>query len=258
MKGTWIKYPVDIKNPNQKRLKELIEWCDVLNIHDDGDLLIPKGSPGRPIVQTYHGTYYRKQWKQLNRRDKRLGYKPTVLTLDLARFGPIWIPRPIHSLAQFWAPDEQFRVCQAPSKRAKKGTDLVVKAAKGLPIKLDIIERMSNYECLHRKFKAHVLIDQVGPVAYGYGTNAIEAWSIGMPVISDGPDDVLQMMRDTFDGELPFIQARTVQDIRRAILRLKNDTDYYQEWKERGQRYVTTLLAQSHSGLEYVKLCQSF
>ena len=242
MKRDWIAYPYDILNPGPERLRELIAWSDVLNIHDDGELLIPEGAPSRLIVVTYHGTYYRKQWKRLNRRDKRVGYKATCLTIGLSLYGPLWIGRPIPDLTHVHKPDPNiFKVSHCATRMGKKGTASIVRALRNLPgIELDVAVRVPNKVCLHRRSRCHIVVDRFGPAALGtIGTTAIESWAMGLPVISCASKEGLEAIKSTA-GYVPFVAANDAEELRKAVLSFRDDHSFYAMWREAGRRYVVT------------------
>ena len=91
MRCTWIKYDYDILNPSQEKIRQLLDWAHVWIIHDNGEELLPKGIKRKPTIKVYHGTYYRKNYKSINRQDKRKRNIQTCLTQDLSIFGPKWI-----------------------------------------------------------------------------------------------------------------------------------------------------------------------
>ena len=141
-----------------------------------------------------------------------------------------------------------FHVAHSPSNRARKGTAAIASALDGLPgVRLEITEGVSNAECLRRKAKAHLYIDQF---RVGYGANAIEAWRLGMPVMSDlaplPPGERAksppsrQEIRAQFDKEakgLPFYRV-TPETLRSSVEAFVRDRDLYDHWLERGVSFV--------------------
>ena len=235
---TKFQYPYDILKPSARKLKNWISWANVLNIHDDATKLIPSGAPKRPIVKTYHGTRYRNRHANFNRADKRNGYLQTCLTIDLSLYGPKWVGRAMPDLSHMHDPCSGFCVVHLPSGAKRKGTKLVSGVLSGVPgIELIIATNLTNAECLRRKARGYVLVDQFGPRSQGYGTGALEAWSMGMPVVSRAPSVTLEAMRKQI-GYVPFIQAKDGTVLRKVIERLRDDKDYYDRWRDIGVRYV--------------------
>jgi len=118
-------------------------------------------------------------------------------------------------------------------------------------VRLDVLERLPHVQCMERKAKAHVLIDQVGKYALGYGRNALEAWAFGLPVISDAPDEVCQAL-----GELPFYQASTVEQIRSAVKQLHSSHPFYAEWSARGYAHLRRCHDPLAVAEQFAEICQ--
>jgi hypothetical protein len=148
------------------------------------------------------------------------------------------------------------RVAHSPTFRTLKSTEAVISAvadlqAEGLPVELDLIERVTWGECLRRKARADIYIDQV---ILGYGCNAIEAWGMGLPVIAgvdpDRADAVNhpipgstrdRMLREF--GSLPFYEASesTIVDTLRELVK---SAELRAEWAVRGMEHVGRFHAQ--------------
>lgn len=250
---TKFQYPYDILKPSARELKNWISWANVLNIHDDA--IIPSGAPKRPIIKTYHGTKYRNHYANFNRADKRNRYLQTCLTIDLSLYGPRWIGRAMPDLSHMHDPCSGFCVVHLPSGMKRKGTKLVSEVLSDVPgIELIIATDLTNAECLRRKAKGHVLVDQFGPRSQGYGTGALEAWSIGMPVVSRAPSITLEAMRKQI-GYIPFIQAKDGAALREIIERLRDDKDYYDRWRDIGIRYVREYHDPGVVAAKFITLC---
>lgn len=245
---SWVQYPYDVLNPDIKTLKRFIEWADVLNLHDEYALNTKK-----PIIMTYHGTWYRNQYKKINTRDKKLGYAQTALTIDLSLLGAQWTGRAMPDLQHMKNQNDEFTIVHAPTQRYRKGTNAVIKAMRN--DNLVLIEKQTHNQCLKMKAKGHVLIDQVGNRALGYGTNALEAWAMGIPVISGAPTFIIDEMVTRF-GYLPFISVKTVDDIQWYVNKLKNDEEYYQKWQRIGLNFVKKFHSQEFVAQQFVNVCR--
>lgn len=233
----WLRFPCDLYRPSDVEILKWLEWCDVFNLHSAVGSYIPKSNILRPTVWTMHGSWYRKQPGKINTVAQRGRMLTTCLTIDLSLHGPRWIGRAMPDMQSFHdPPTREFVVMQAPTNPRKKGTAMVQEALAGLPgVRFELVSQVSNKECLARKAQAHVLIDQVGRWALGYGTNAVEAWGYGIPVISSGPLPVLVRMQDVI-GYIPFMVANTVEEIRSAVMNLQRDARLYQKWQMLGRR----------------------
>lgn len=248
MRRTRYRYPSDVLKPSPDELLTLIEWCDVLNLQVRGEEIVPDGAPRRPTVKTYHGTEYRWRWKKENAKARRAGWTQHCMTIDLSIHGATWIGRaqpviyrnPVHDgfhIVHAAAPDRKH-------KADRKGTSLVEAALSQINgITYDVFREVHNRECLRRKARADLYVDQVGPRALGYGTNAVEAWALGLPVIASAPVKTLAMMRTTFGG-LPFLvcprdanEGTIVGFLRDQIWRLANDPRYRDKLAGRGLQH---------------------
>ncbi|WP_062070342.1 glycosyltransferase family 4 protein [Demequina sediminicola] len=78
-------------------------------------------------------------------------------------------------------------IAHAPSKRAIKGTDVILAAfdelaAAGVEFEVDLIEGVTNAEALERMRNADIVVEKV--LGAGWGVTAIEAMALGRPVVS--------------------------------------------------------------------------
>lgn len=251
-KRSWIGYDFDLFNLSHQELLKWVKWSDVLNLHDESLQYVPRTK--KPVVTTYHGSWFRSQKEKIIQRDKELCFVSTALTLDLCDESVRWIGRAIPELKH--NPNSDFTVVHAPTQRHRKGTATIIEAMKQVDAKLSLIEKMPYKNCLKLKAKGHVLIDQVGNNALGYGTNALEAWAMGMPVISNAPDSVLWKIV-SMCGYVPFLIARNKDDIIKHINRLKNDATFYHEWRDAGIKFVRDYHSENYVAREFISACLS-
>jgi hypothetical protein len=202
-----------------------------------------RGVLRKPYVIHHHGTMYRIGYRQHLRDAKERRAVPIVSTLDLQAIAPdvtTWVPQAysLDELASYRGAkrdDGVLRIAHAPTNRAIKSTEVLIAAVdrlrkEGAAVELDVIERVSNVECMRRKGTADVYVDQV---LFGYGCNAVEAWGMGLPVIAGVdpelclprtrmriPADTRDLMLSTW-GTLPFYEATegTLYDALVAMLK---------------------------------------
>jgi len=78
------------------------------------------------------------------------------------------------------------RIGHAPTNRAAKGSDVIIreigKLQKKYDIQLDLIENVSYEESLRRKAECDLFVDQIGEL--GYGINSLEALAMETPACS--------------------------------------------------------------------------
>ena len=246
----YIGYPHDL-DPTREVLLEQWEQADVVHLHHDfrsfekAYKIARKVLPPKPFVLEYHGTGFREhsEYHLIEQRyAKALG---VTSTLDLYLLSPKeleWLPPAVNvdALAEMRQVNDTGRVliAHAPTNRAIKSTAALIKAvermqAEGLPVDLDLIERVPWTECLERKAKADIYFDQV---ILGYGCNALEAWGMGIPVVAGAADETLDEMERRF-GYLPFYHA-TEETIYDALRELVESPKLRAKYGRIGHEYV--------------------
>jgi glycosyltransferase involved in cell wall biosynthesis len=226
MRQSYINYPFDVIAPKETELATLIKWADVIHARDK---ISPRlNLDGKVKVITF---------TQLVPRMRAGGWTVTVSTPNLPAFypadPPTWLPSPREEMAA-GKKHKRFTVCHAPTYRYRKGTATIFEAFKALDAELEFIENVSYAECIRRKAKCHALIDQF---RFGYGNNAIEAWALGMPVIS-GTEETDAAAIEKICGPLPFISINeNVGQIKDAVERLMSDKELYDTLACRGREF---------------------
>ena len=246
---TWIRYPTTPQRWEDRHT--LAELADIH--HARNTLKVLDGLPKRPTVIHYHGTQYRDNPHDANKAAANYGAQTLVSTVDLLEHAPhdaIWYGGPYNIP---WLAKHRrhtpgpLRVGHAPTVRTSKGTDQFLTSlatyqnnrGRGVDnhVRVILIERKPWLQALKIKGTCDVLFDQY---TLGYGGNAVEAWAMGIPVISGAPQHILDRMLDMW-GYLPFYPA-TPDTITDAIDHMR-DPDVRQEWAQRGldhvQRYYT-------------------
>lgn len=232
----YIGYPVDLRR-NRRRLEKFYDRADVLLLHNTlhGHDWYDAGQ-GKPTVLMHHGRTPLESFYATAERAMSIGAIQIGSTLDLSVFGPVeWAPPPVdmglmRELRARRVPGGPLRIGHAPTDRDVKGTVGFLAAMDRLSSRYDVeavlIERMSWKECLRRKATLDVLFDQ--PVL-GYGSNAIEAWAMGIPVMAGVVDRTVRSAMLERWGVLPFIETSTrtlEEDLERVILDADLRADY--------------------------------
>jgi len=230
-----LGFPYEHMEPSNNLVEKMWAQADVIHIHDaapkwQGHINLPR----RPVVVTHHGSRYRRAPHTYNKAAAKNRWALTASTLDLVLKGPEWLPDCRPDLSEYRDASDSFLVCHAPTSRVIKNTAQVLAAIALLGVELDLVEGAGWEECLKRKGRASVLVDQF---KLGYGCNSIEAWSMRIPTIGNGPPQVLDLIKKEV-GFLPFVPAKpTPRGIAAAIEKLRIDPDYYEEMAERGHKY---------------------
>ena len=109
-------------------------------------------------------------------------------------------------------------VVHAPSNRARKGTEDVIAACRGLPVELEIVEGLRHDEARERYERADIVVDQLN--AGWYGLFAIEAMALGKPVVAFLHDEAKRRTEEAFRIEVPIVSTtkETLADSLRLLV----------------------------------------
>lgn len=242
-RGRYLAYPQEHVYATKAAGGRWYRWADVVHVANtlhawewwDG------GRLGKRLVLHHHGTEFRYGHERLAAQARALGAVQVVATPDLLTLEPglRWLPGPYNAAAlmAYRAPRDDGRVwvAHAPTDRAVKGTAAVVAAvqqlqARGYPVELDLIEGVANAECLARKGRADIVVDQL---ALGYGVNALEAWGMGLPVVAGVASDLVRQTMLSLWGRLPFCEA-TPGTLLQVLRMLVDSPAARADWAARG------------------------
>lgn len=203
----------------------------------------------KPSLLHHHGSLFRLNPPLMLATARQRRMAQAVSTLDLTKPAPDilrWLPTAydVDALEAFGRAhrrpaDGRVRIVHAPTNRAYKATEVLIAAidamrAEGLPVDLVLVEGKPWSECMTEKAQADIVFDQL---AWGYGCNAVEAWGMGIPVVSGADEWTAERMRQEFGGELPFAEATqaTLLDVLRELV---VSADARAEWQARGVAHV--------------------
>lgn len=205
-----------------------------------GDRIVKKlASMGKKIVAFYCGTDLRKRGVDKNLEP----YAGLNLTCeyDHLLFYPdlhyVFMPFDHYPFKMRGDENHILRVCHAPSRRGAKGTRHVIEAVNELKEEINfefvLIEGVPYQECIKIKKTCDIGIEQVGSYAgTGYGRNSLEFLAMGIPTITEIPDDYERMIPDH-----PFIKAEinSLKDVLRTVIK---DKKLRMRKKVEGRRWV--------------------
>ena len=138
---------------------------------------------------------------------------------------------------------QTVRIAHACNHRGVKGTQFLIDAVnrliqEGVPVILDIIEKVSNTEALKRIAACDIYVDQL---IFGYAQAALEAMAFGKVVISalDQSEAYELFRRFSYLNECPIVPANT-DSIYAVLKALILNRDTFGELGERTRRFVET------------------
>jgi hypothetical protein len=249
---TYLDYPLDILWWAGKRglrmertVTKLVAQADVLHVMDGWPILeLFKDVLGHQKIIVQHlGTYYRRDRLRAHRRCTAWGATQVTDSIDLVSPFVQFLPTAIDTdaLAALRQPNtsSRIRIAHAPTDRTTKSTEAIIEAVMQLgekyPITFDLIEGVTNAECLQRKARADIFVDQT---MLGWGVNNIECWSMGIPVVS-GIEDHRAKKRAMrmFGGQLPWADA-TEATLHSVIEHLILNPDWRAALGERGRQHA--------------------
>ncbi len=146
-----------------------------------------------------------------------------------------------------WSPQDKtqtkiFTITHAPNHRAVKGTKYIIASveslkASGHKVKLKLIENADNYEVRRiLATESDLHIDQL--FADGYGLNALEAMSLGIPTVSNFQGPARDFFDQwTFTKECPIVVS-SESDLVRVIESLIQDTEKLRQIGRLSREYV--------------------
>lgn len=251
VRSSYFEWPMDVRwRPEwDGSLPDWIQayWqeADVVHLHNRWQRAkYWAGSPNAAWIVHQHGRWPdRKRFDLELAIDEERGAIRVVSTPNLLPYVDWrldrWFPRPVTPIlpprARWNSP---LHIVHAPTVKAVKQTSVFVEVADELTethgITYDIVTQTPHLECMVRKARADVLFDQLSP---GFGTNALEAWAIGIPAIA-GVCDELHDFISAEVGEPPYVRAQTKDELREALLRLIEDADYRKRMAAVGNHYV--------------------
>lgn len=248
----------DIVDDDYSEVESLLKSADIFHFHmlsDEnshlGPLVIKNYTKGKTIVHHHHGhPDYLLNIDSYNDKYRKLQRKIIVSTPDLLQIADnaTWLPNlvPIYDvdyLPRFETslPDGPVRICQAPTRKYDKHTqvfDHILKELRQEQIQMEpvILERIQHNECLRIKKTCHIIFDHMRG---WFGISSLESLCQGKPVIA-GLDEWNSKCIKEFTGthELPWQVARDGKQLKTVLRKLINSTDKRQEIGEQSRSFM--------------------
>jgi glycosyltransferase involved in cell wall biosynthesis len=246
----YMQFPVDLEwtPKTHAEVYRLAQEADVIHLNNSERAAVQLRLK-KPMLLHHHGTLFRSNPLRMLNIARRFQMVQAVSTIDLLKPAPDvlhWLPSAynVDGLLRYGEqhrrkPDGRIRIVHAPTDREKKHSDLFIGIvdeliAEGLPIDLVLVEQKTWYYCLAQKAQADIVYDQL---TFGYGCNSIEAWAMGVPVISGADPWTLKAMEQEYGGAIPFYQA-TEKTLKANLRKLVKSADLRAEWAQKGMDHV--------------------
>jgi glycosyltransferase involved in cell wall biosynthesis len=249
----------DIEDDDFGEVEQLLKNADIIHFHvlrDEnshlGPLVIRDYIKEKRILHHHHGhPDYILNVGAYNEKYRQRRRKVIVSTPDLLKIAgnATWIPnlvplKDVQFMPRFdrSLPQEPIRICQSPTRKFDKHTREYRNVIAGLLKKYDgrieslIIEKRPYFECLQIKKKCHIVFDHMRG---WFGIASLESLSHGKPVIAGLDEWNIRCIREFTGGaEIPWVVARTEEELYKAMDRLIGDGDLRQQIGERSRHFM--------------------
>jgi hypothetical protein len=213
-------YPMDFVWPRRDRaiteqVRVMFKQADIVHVMDKPNVLTHFHRANQRFVVQHLGTRYREAPEQMTAQSRMYDAIEITDSIDLLLFPHVrFVPVAVDTRAlletrlRVYQPSDVIRIAHAPTDRSTSDTDVVLatieRLSREFPIEFDLIEDVSNKECIERKARADIYIDRMG---IGFGVNAIECWAMGIPVVSGFSDPAFTERARLEFGDLPWVNA---------------------------------------------------
>jgi hypothetical protein len=250
---------------HRQTVEFLAMTADVIHVHMDYRTLHQdlKYSlwPDQRVAITYHGSMLpndpRKTYvdEDADRRNRAIqfGARPYHGRHGIERYLPI--PMPVDDYLTLVAKPAggPFRIAHSPTKRAIKGTSVLLEAVEDCKVldnvscEVVLIEGMDHGDALRRKATCHATFDSFWLGMQGSG---LEGAAMGQPVIAGDPLAAEEAARLN-DDLIPWTYANDKATLRYVIRRLAEDAMFYRAEAVRVHEYVRRLHDYRAVGAQY-------
>lgn len=241
-----LRWGHDAPSRDNHEVRLLAKHADVIHLNNSEVGAVQLGLMRKPMLLHHHGSLFRSNPQRMLDMARMRKMVQAVSTVDLQKPDPAklhWLPTAydIDGLGQWTRQRRErdtVRVVHCPTNRELKRTDLIIAAvdqlrAEGAPVELIIVEHVTNAEAMAIKATADIVYDQI---MFGYGCNAVEAWGMGIPVISGADEWTTKRMRELWGG-LPYEHA-TATTLKKVLKRLVLSADARAEAAARGMAHA--------------------
>jgi glycosyltransferase involved in cell wall biosynthesis len=227
----------NLKDSEIETVQNYINDCDI--IHFKGDDLpkfnwfginLPKN---KKTIITVGGSGFRRgnskvafEWypieEYINLTDFRSCITPD---LNYPEFKSTYTPHAYDTKKQSycWEDKPKLTIQHSPSSRGKKGTNDIIlpvleSLSKKYEIEIDLIENVSNKECIKRKKNGSIFIDQISETGF-YGMSAIESMQYGIPVVAYISESSIKQSEEKLEN-CPIIICKNSLELEKKLTHL--------------------------------------
>ena len=190
------------------------------------------------------GTEYIKNYKKWNKSLDHMNFNRRFCEAEMIKLNPeknIFLPHPMEYDISI-VKNSRITISHAPGlqeRPKKKGTPIIISVINKLKQKYDFdydhIVGVPFNECLKRKSKSHIFIDQINPKVGGIGKNGYEALSLNCITLSsvNGFNDIPKKIRPPVINVNDENELYNRLDLLLANLKdINNRMNYISKWKE--------------------------
>lgn len=207
------------------------------------DLVKKLPLPSSVKFATMHaGSAYRRQPNFYNSIDHGF-FSARFVGSDLFRFAPDKITIPYYNVGvppveSIVPATGRLLVGHSPSIRERKGTELISSVLANLAhsVDFDLIENVPYEECLRRRSRCHIFIDQMHPKIGGFGASSMEAMGQGCAVLADMRHVSPECWK--FYQKPPILDVRDKKRLRETILYLASEKNHLEEIRSKSVAWI--------------------
>ena len=257
----------DIHDDDFGEVEQLLKDADIFHFHmlqDEnshlGPLVIRDYIKGKKIIHHHHGhPDFLINAQSFNEKYKKLGRKVIVSTPDLLKVAEnsVWIPNlvPINDVQyqpryDNTLPTEPIKICQAPTRKYDKHTEVFKQAISKLKVQKPhieevIIERRPHLECLSIKRKCHIVFDHMRG---WFGISSLESLAQGKPVIAGLDEWNIRYIKEfTGADRLPWLVARDIDSLAKLLKRLVTEPEQRQRSGTYARKFMEQYWTEQHT-----------
>lgn len=248
----------DIEDDDFSEIEHLLKVADIFHFHmlkDEnshiGPLVIRDFIKGKKMLHHHHGhPDFLINADLYNEKYKKLGRRVIVSTPDLLKITDHseWIPNivPVNDV-QFLPRYEDtlergsIKICQSPTRKFHKHTDIFKNVMTGLEekyknIETIIIEKTPYFKCLEIKKTCNIVFDHMRG---WFGIASLESLSQGKPVIAGLDEWNIHCIKEfTGADTLPWIIARNKEELENRLDVLIQDGGLRQRSGEASRKFM--------------------